>query len=171
MTVIMKNPRAFLTACFMAVFLLIPVAGANAAAEGSMELGATIFPAADIARRIAGPGSRIIQILPAGASPHTFDLAPGKVLELQDARLIFKIGGVDDWIDGIAESLPRARMVVLHDGVSLKPFHDDGHHHAGAEKSRQQDFDPHYWLSAENGAVMARNWPACMRRSSGNCPH
>ena len=65
------------------------------------------FPPADIVRHIAGPKRRVIQILPPGASPHTFDLTPGQVRELQNARIIFKIGGIDDWIDGIAESAAR----------------------------------------------------------------
>ena len=119
-------------------------------------LAATIFPAADIARRIAGPGIPVLQVLPGGASPHTFDLAPAQVRELQKARMIFKIGGVDDWIDGVAESNPRAAIVSLRKNISLLPFHEDGPAQ-GARIHREADFDPHYWLSAANAIVMARN--------------
>jgi ABC-type Zn uptake system ZnuABC Zn-binding protein ZnuA len=136
---------------------LIPGAGATTVAKETMVLAATIFPAADITRRIAGPGIRVIQVLPAGASPHTFDLTTGKVRELQNARFIFKIGGVDDWIDSLAESLPQATIVFLQKGITLKPFHHERHGHSVTEKPRHQNFDPHYWLSAENGAIMARN--------------
>ncbi|HEX7503154.1 MAG TPA: metal ABC transporter substrate-binding protein, partial [Acidobacteriota bacterium] len=93
----MKNHYIFKTAWLLAAWLLFP---GTAAAQGPLVLAATIFPAADIARHVAGPGVRVIQILPAGASPHTFDLTPGQLRELQAARIIFKIGGVDDWIDG-----------------------------------------------------------------------
>jgi len=140
------------------MLLLVPHAGPAASGNKAvaMELAATIFPVADIARRIAGPDSRVVQILPAGASPHTFDLTPGQVRELQKSRLIFKIGGVDDWIDGISESLPHAAIISLQKNIALMPFHEEGHNHGHAATHGRREFDPHYWLSAENGAVMAQ---------------
>jgi zinc transport system substrate-binding protein len=161
MAVIMKNQRACLPVMLLASFLLLPGHGA-AVAKDPLVLAATIFPAADIARRIAGPGIPVIQVLPAGASPHTFDLTPGQVRELQKARMIFKIGGVDDWIDGVAESLRRVTIVDLRKNVPLMPSHEDGHEH-GAGARHEPDFDPHYWLSAENAIVMARNIADALR--------
>jgi ABC-type Zn uptake system ZnuABC Zn-binding protein ZnuA len=141
----MKLRAAVSLACLLAALPLRP-------AGRPLTIAATIFPAADIARRVAGAGVRVILVLPPGASPHTFELTPGKVRELQPARLIFKIGGVDDWIDGVAESLPRARIVPLHAGIARIAVdgheHGDGHHH-------EDGLDPHYWLSAANGAAMA----------------
>lgn len=131
-----------------------PAASGNQAA--AMELAATIFPVADIARRIAGPNSRIIQILPAGASPHTFDLTPGQIRKLQKSSLIFKIGGVDDWIDGISESLPHAVIISLQKNIALMPFREQGLNHDHAATGVRREFDPHYWLSAENGSLMAQ---------------
>jgi len=158
----MKKPHVFPAAWFLAPWLLVHGATAAATAKAPLVLAATIFPAADIARHIAGPGLRVIQILPAGASPHTFDLTPGQVRELQSARIIFKIGGVDDWIDSVAESLPRATIVTLHKGVALKPSREHGHSHSGGEATGHDEFDPHYWLSAANGVVMAGNIAAAL---------
>ena len=141
----MKIRLAAPLACLLAALPLRP-------AGRPLTVAATIFPAADIARRVAGGGARVILVLPPGASPHTFELTPGKVRELQTARLIFKIGGVDDWIDGVAESLPRALIVPLHAGIARMASgghgHGDGHRH-------EDGLDPHYWLSAANGAAMA----------------
>lgn len=152
------SSRAFLSAGMLAMLLLVPHTGPAASGNkpAAMELAATIFPVADIARRIAGPDIRVIQILPAGASPHTFDLTPSQVRELQKSRLIFKIGGVDDWIDGISESLPQAAIISLQKNIALLPFQQEGHQHGQAATHGQQEYDPHYWLSAENGAIMAR---------------
>lgn len=148
----MRSGLAFPSLIALALLLPLPAA-AVPAASGTLVVAATIFPVADIARRVAGPHARVIQVLPAGASPHTFDLTPVQARELQPARLIFKIGGLDDWIDGIAESLPRAAIVPMHKNVARLPFHEDGHGHGA---SHPGEFDPHYWLSAANGAVMAR---------------
>ncbi len=152
----MRVHRIFPVAALLAVWLL-PGGRAGAAADKPLVLAATVFPAADIVRRVAGPDVRVIQVLPAGASPHTFDLTPAKVRELQAASLIFKIGGIDDWIDGVGESLPRAAIVTLHQGIVRRPFHADGHHHGSGSRGHGEEFDPHYWLDAENGTIMARN--------------
>jgi zinc transport system substrate-binding protein len=153
----MKKCLVFQIAFLFSILCLLPGGRAQSQAKKPMVLAATIFPVADIVRHIAGPGTRVIQVLPAGASPHTFDLTPGQVRELQSARIIFKTGGVDDWIDGIAESLPRAAIVSLRKGITLIPAHEHGHAHGEHAAAGRDDFDPHYWLDAANGAVMARN--------------
>ena len=156
MTRIMKNHNVLKTAWLLAAWQLFPGTVAAEAAKGPLVLAATIFPAVDIARHIAGPDNRVIQILPAAASPHTFDLTPGKVRELQSARIIFKIGAVDDWIDGVADSLPQAVIISLQKNISLRPAQEEGHSHGTGKTSHHEDFDPHYWLSAENGVIMAQ---------------
>jgi zinc transport system substrate-binding protein len=160
MTRIMKYPPLSPRAWLLAAWLLFPGTLTPGTAPRPLVLAATIFPAADIVRHVAGPGVRVIQILPAGASPHTFDMTPGQVRELQPARIIFKIGGVDDWIDGVAESLPRAAIVPLLTGIALLPSREHGHGRDSAQG--HGEFDPHYWLSAANGAVMARNVAAAL---------
>ncbi len=163
MAVTMK-PRSHALLLLLVLALPLPYPSSAPATsgnkQGTMALAATIFPAADITRHVAGPGTRVIQILPAGASPHTFDLTPGQLRELQATRFIFKIGGVDDWIDGVAESLPRAAIVPLLKGIALMPSREHGHGHAAA--SGHGEFDPHYWLSAANGVIMARNIAAAL---------
>ncbi len=122
-----------------------------------LTVAATIFPLADIIRNITGEAAQVIQILPAGASPHTFDLTPGMIGELQKARVIFKIGIIDDWIDGIVESAPAVKIVSLHRTIDLKPFGAEAHDHVHSGTAPGPNVDPHYWLDARNGAIMARH--------------
>lgn len=151
-----RRMRTFSLPTFVLIWQAVCSAPLPAAAK-PLHVAATIFPLADIIRNIAGSTAQVIQILPAGASPHTFDLTPGKVKELQKARIIFKIGVVDDWIDGVGESAPAAEIVSVQNHITLKPFQADAHHHDGAEMAHSREFDPHYWLDARNGVVMARN--------------
>jgi zinc transport system substrate-binding protein/manganese/iron transport system substrate-binding protein len=132
--------------------------------EKPLIIAATIFPLADIIRNVAGKAAQVIQILPAGASPHTFDLTPGQVRALQKARIIFKIGVIDNWIDGVGESATNAEIVSLQNHITLKPFHADDHQHGSAEK-----FDPHYWLDARNGVIITKN--ICARLSALDPAH
>ena len=154
----MKSTRRVLIFLFLAFALAgRPVQAAPSSLPAKpLIVGATIFPLADIIRHISGEAARVILLLPSGASPHTFDLTPGKIRELQKARILFKIGVVDDWIDSIAESAPAVRIVSLHRHIDLKRPSADAHDHAHSPRADGGDFDPHYWLDAGNGAIMAR---------------
>jgi zinc transport system substrate-binding protein len=162
----MKKSRRTSFFSFPAI-LLVGLAICSAplpAAAKPLHIAATIFPLADIIRHVTGDAAQVLQILPAGASPHTFDLTPGKIRELQQARLIFKIGIVDDWIDGVAESAPAIEIVSLQKHIALKPFLADDRHEGGAKTAHEGNVDPHYWLDARNGAIMAQT--ICSRLSA-----
>jgi zinc transport system substrate-binding protein len=80
----------------------------------------TIFPIGDIARVLAGPAADVVVILPAGASPATFEPAPEPVRRLAGARLVVAVGaGVDDWGSDLARTW-GARLVVLTQGMALE---------------------------------------------------
>lgn len=114
--------------------------------EGKLKIAATIFPLYDIAKNIAGERAKVVLILPPGASPHTFELTPAKAREINDVDLIFKVGVVDDWIDGVVNIAPEAKLLTVNAGVTLK-------------KSEEEDeaYDPHYWLRPQNGIIIAGN--------------
>lgn len=65
----------------------------------------TIFPLADIVQQVGGSRVQVTQLLPSGASPHTYDLSPGDVAELSKTKLLFAIGHeLDNWAIDIAEA-------------------------------------------------------------------
>lgn len=114
----------------------------------------TIFPLYDITRNIVGDKIDVVEILTAGASPHTFELTPQDIVRLQGVRIIFRIGhGLDDWTKTIAGTLPDAEMVLVDKGINLiYSSAPDAEHHAGEEGA-----NPHYWLSISDGGIIAGN--------------
>lgn len=109
-----------------------------------IKIAATIFPIFDITRNIVGDKIQVIQIVPAGASPHTFEVTPKVVSELQNVSVILKIGTLDDWIDNIAiNAAPEAEVVTLSGSVALRNFSDGS-------------IDPHVWLDLNNDKIIAR---------------
>ncbi len=89
----------------------------------------TIFPIGDIARAVAGSAADVVVILPAGASPATFDPAPDLVRHLAGARVVIAVGaGADGWGSDLARTW-GARLVVLTQDMALE--------HGG---------NPHVWL-------------------------
>jgi zinc transport system substrate-binding protein len=96
-----------------------PVAGTQGETARPV-VAATIFPIGDIARAIAGSVADVVVILPAGASPATFEPAPDVVRRLAGARVIAAVGaGADNWASDLAHAL-GAPLLTITDGMTLK---------------------------------------------------
>jgi len=113
--------------------------------QSGLKVAATIFPLTDIVKNIGGDKVDVQNILPAGASPHTFELTPWQVKSLQGVRLIFSIGyGLDSWVLAVSDSLPDVKIVEASKGIDFIK---------GGETD--EPVNPHYWLSIENGKLIA----------------
>jgi len=106
-------------------------------------IAATVFPIADITRVIAGDRWHVVQVLPPGASPHTFELTPKEVKSLASAQGVFAIGVIDDWINEATVSLNIPKYTT-YQGINLT-------------SDPEGAFDPHYWLTIPNAKIMAGN--------------
>jgi ABC-type Zn uptake system ZnuABC Zn-binding protein ZnuA len=120
-----------------------------------VKVAASIFPLYDIVRQVAGPVADVVLVLPAGASPHTFEPTPSSVRALDGARVLFVIGhGIDDWAARLGRGAGVSRVAPVDAGIALRRAHDAAHGRA----------DPHYWLSAPNAKAMARTVAAELAR-------
>ena len=129
----------------LSIYFFIPKKLSNIHSD-KLTIGATIFPLYDITQNIVKDKADVIQILPIGASPHTFELTPEKVKELSDAKIIFKIGVLDDWIDPVSDSLPLVQKIAVNKNIVLLNSEEEG-----------EQYDPHYWLSIKNAKIISQN--------------
>jgi zinc transport system substrate-binding protein len=124
----------------------------NRYGQNDKKVAATIFPLYDIVKNIAGDEIDVVLVLPAGASPHTFDLTPRKAKTLSGSQAVFKIGyGLDDWISQLVTSGEIGKAVVVDKYVNLHEFSGEEHEHDHAD-----GVDPHYWLSVPNALLIAQ---------------
>jgi zinc transport system substrate-binding protein len=133
-------------------FILMPAP--KPADTGRIKVAATFFPLADIARQIGGDNVDVITLLPPGASPHSFEPAPAQVLEIAQAKALFSIGhGLDDWAGTLASNAPNISQVTVDRGIELKPPLALPYIGSGGET--MGSLDPHYWLTPQNGKLIA----------------
>ncbi len=141
----------------------------------------TISPLQDIAAHIAGENIAVNVVLPPGASPHTFEITPSVLREMQGVDVIYSIGyGLDDWASDLAAS-QGTDVVIVDKNVALKSEaeeeedgheeeddheeeHDDDHEEEGDHEEEEDEHghehgetDPHYWLSISNAEQIAKN--------------
>jgi ABC-type Zn uptake system ZnuABC Zn-binding protein ZnuA len=125
--------------------LLVALACATPALAEPLRVVATIEPLAMLARAVGGDRVAVSVLVPAGASPHTFEPQPSDVAKLADATVLVEAGaGLDAWVARLlaAAERPIAR-VTLMDAPGLAPLPADADHAAAHGDTR---FDPHAWL-------------------------
>ncbi|MGD8981147.1 MAG: metal ABC transporter substrate-binding protein, partial [Desulfobacterales bacterium] len=117
---------------------------------------ASIYPVADMVQQVGGDHVDVTFVLPAGASPHTFEPKPSLVKKISSARIFFRIGaGLEFWAEKFIDLAgPDLTTIVLSEGVSL--IHTAGHHHEnktgdphdGSYISNHESrvANPHIWL-------------------------
>ncbi len=141
----------------MAIFLLTVIIGVfvfampdNLNRSSERFVSATIFPVYDLTRQIAGDRTEVQLILPSGASPHTFEVTPQIASKIDNSKVVFKIGIVDDWIDNVSGD----KAYTVDKGIAFKSFEIA---EFGEEEEEEGDYDPHYWTDPKNARIMAKN--------------
>ena len=140
---------------FILLFLIIQLHSTACMSE-KLPVITSIYPVADMVQQVGGDYVDVTFILPAGASPHTFEPKPSLVKKISSARIFFMVGaGLEFWAEKFIDMAgPGLTTVVLSDGVSL--IHTAGYHHENKAKhyhakvrvSDQESSvaNPHIWL-------------------------
>jgi zinc transport system substrate-binding protein len=153
----------------------------NDDSSSKIKVATSIFPIYDVTKQIAGDKIDVINILPSGASPHTFEPTIENIKDLNNINLVLTIGlELDNWAKTIVPNSPK--VIELHNGVELlkneeheedddhsedEDEHEEGDDHSEDEDEHEGDedheseehehgeFDPHYWLSPLNMIIIS----------------
>ena len=118
------------------------------------KLYVSIAPLQEIVRGIVSDDFEIGVLVPAGASPETYEPTPRQYMELSRAPLIFNVGLID-FEQALLQKLDRSdRIVNLSAGID--PIAGScAHHHPG--HAHAHGVDPHVWTSPRALQRMAAN--------------
>ncbi len=155
------------------------------AEQETIVITSSILPISSIVNAIGGEFVDVNNIIPAGVSPHGFDMSARQRAEIEDSELVFMTWL--DHIDGFLEkSVSEDVQIHLADGMELieieshdhsdhedeyddhaEDEHDDHwdehsdteEHHDDEEHAEHEDdhnSDPHVWLGKDNIIVIAK---------------
>ena len=131
-----------------------PVATTPSAVDTGATIATTVFPIYDIVKNIVGDGAQVELLVPAGATPHNYELSPSQVAKANQADVIFAIGNnYDNWVLD-QSGTDSQKFITLDKDITL--FTQTHLHDSGAEDDHDSaSADPHYWLSIPNVMLMS----------------
>jgi ABC-type Zn uptake system ZnuABC Zn-binding protein ZnuA len=127
-------------------WLFLPLLLPACVARSQPRYMATIHPIAAIMQEVIGARGRVSEMLPPGASPHTFEPRPSDVESASAAFGLFYVGpALDSWAAGLPAK-QKVALLSLVPRADLLPYVADPDEPAGTGKGSEGDFDPHFWM-------------------------
>ncbi|MEA1983055.1 MAG: metal ABC transporter substrate-binding protein [Campylobacterota bacterium] len=113
-------------------------------------ISVSTFSLYDITKHIAGDSIEIVNILPFGVDPHSFEPTPKLMASIQKSSLsIYSGAGLEPWIENI---IFKNRSINMSKHVKLRDLGEEEseHHKHHDDHCMHNAIDPHYWLDFEN---------------------
>lgn len=132
----------------------------SAVADGKVLVVASIEPLADFVRQVGGEHVRVVALVAAGASPHTYEPTPSQVAQVEKADLLVLNGvGLEFWADKLARGTGNADLVVVDTSAGVEILDDGGHDEgpAAGEEEHGLAGNPHIWLDPLNAIVQVQH--------------
>lgn len=140
---------------FLPITVLV-VIGLGSAWAQPVQVAATTGFIADMVRNVGGSRVTVVQVVPGGSDPHSFEPRPSVVQAISRAQVFFANGlGLEPFFEKLEAQLPKsARVVELADGMpNLIELKEDAQA-PGSKREHGHDhgeYDPHLWLDPTYG--------------------
>ncbi len=122
-------PAALLLTVLVAAACTSSDTSNDSAGDNRLRVVTSLELFADMVRNVAGERAEVTALLPAGADPHTYELSPGRVVDVAQADLAFVNGlGLEGSLLTVIDENAGGPVDVLTDGLDIV------------------DGNPHLWL-------------------------
>lgn len=126
-------------------------------------LSVTIDPQKYFLETIVGDKYAVESIVPSGANPENFDVAPSRMISIEKSIAYFKVGylGIENTlIDKMVLNNSNIKVINCSQGISPIQGDDEHHHEHGEECNHgggHNGTDPHIWTSVATARIIADN--------------
>ena len=107
-----------------------------------------VAPLVTLVTPLVGPEVQVRSIVPAGVSPHGYQLSPSDAAALATADLVITVGPLLEpaIARAIAKQTPRDRVFDMAAALDIDPGDHHDHAHDHADHDHDHAVDPHLWL-------------------------
>lgn len=150
-----------------------------APAFAKMKVFVTIAPQKYFVEQIAKDKADVFVLVPAGASPHSYEPRPKQMTELAQSSIYFSISDPSEqaWLKKIAGVNKNLKIVATDKGIKKRQMaehhhHDEdegeeehGHEHHDHDDDHEGMADPHIWLDPVLVMAQAKNIAAALSQA------
>ncbi|HXL03108.1 MAG TPA: metal ABC transporter substrate-binding protein [Candidatus Atribacteria bacterium] len=110
-----------------------------------LQIGASIAPLCSLVQEVGGDKVEVLQLIPNGASPHTYEPRPSDIRKIEEGQASFLIGlGLDFFLEEIIKNVAGDKPIFyVYQGIDLI--------------TEGEGVNPHIWLSLSNARIMVEN--------------
>ncbi|ADD28232.1 metal ABC transporter substrate-binding protein [Meiothermus ruber] len=133
---------------------VVLVLGLGIAQANTLSISATTGFLADMVRNVGGSRVSVVQVVPDGSDPHSFEPRPSVVRAIAGSRVLFANGlFLEPFLEKLEAQLPAgARVVKLAEGMpNLIEVAENGPHQEAEHAHDHGAYDPHLWLDPTYG--------------------
>lgn len=163
----MVSMKRLLSALLAAALLFSLTACGAQTAEAAKEkqnngpvVVATLFPAYDFARAIAGERCTVTLLVPPGAESHSYEPTPRDLLRIENCDLLIANGGEsEEWLETLLDGTARgfSALYMLDCVDALEEEEKEGMQDLHEEDDEGGiEYDEHVWTSPRNAVTICR---------------
>lgn len=127
--------------------ILVPLLLGQALA---LTVGVSIPPLCSLVAQVGGDRVKVVQLVPNGVNPHTYEPTPSDIARAAQAEAFFLIGlGFDSYLEKIIKAAKGEKAPVFYVSSGLELLAEGGEH--------GEEANPHVWLSLRNAQKILEN--------------
>lgn len=134
--------------------LIIIVGCSPSNAKTKPTIVASVYPAYDFAKRIAGDEFDVSMVVSSGTDAHHFEPTPQDIAKIQKAAVfVYEGQGLESWVESVLKSIDTSKVKVINlSSVStlIEKEADDHDHDDDDHDHGDGTADVHTWLSIDN---------------------
>ncbi|MDI3543627.1 MAG: zinc transport system substrate-binding protein [Candidatus Atribacteria bacterium] len=110
-----------------------------------LQVGVSIAPLCSLVQEVGKDKVEIFQLIPNGASPHTYEPRPSDVRKIEEGQAFFLVGlGLDFFLEEIIKNVAKEKPIFyVYQGIDLI--------------KEGEGVNPHIWISISNAQIMVGN--------------
>lgn len=152
--------KRILTALVFAMVSGAPLAAAQ------LKVAAALPDLGSIAAYIGGDKVEVFAIGRNNANPHAVEVLPSYMIKVSRAAVYLKVGlALDQWSDAIIDGSRNGKLIVADCSAGITPLQKPTGKVDASMGDVHPDGNPHYWLDPANGAVIAGNVLAALKKA------
>jgi ABC-type Zn uptake system ZnuABC Zn-binding protein ZnuA len=131
-----------------------------------LKVAAALPDLGSVASYIGGDKVEVFSIGRNNANPHAVEVLPSYIIKVSRAAVYLKVGlALDQWSDAIIDGSRNGKLIVADCSAGINPLQKPTGKVDASMGDVHPDGNPHYWLDPANGAVIAENVLAALKKA------